>query len=105
MDIAFKVYKVWEAGKANQAMGFLETVLGDQKKRQDPKAKKGDPLGAHYCAFCKRGPKERRKDPIGINQCAYCKDSHLRNACLGSKRENRSEKSDRVCPLRKRSTI
>ena len=92
VDIAFKVYNTREARKANRALVFLKTTPGNQKKRQNPRAKKGDSLGARHHADGKRGPKERRKGPIGFNQCAYCREEgHWRKECPSHRRESRSE--------------
>ena len=57
MDKAFKVYNAWEAGKAKWARVFLETAQGNQKK-QDPRAEKGNLLGAPYHAGGKRKAQE-----------------------------------------------
>ena len=74
------------------ALGVFRNRQGGQKKRQNPKVKKGDSLGTHYCTCCKESPKERRKDLIGINQCAYCEEEgHWKNEWPNRKRENRNE--------------
>ena len=91
VDIAFKVYNAREAGKAKRATVSLEMAQGSQKK-QDPRAEKGNSLGARYHAGRKRGPKEKKKGPIGINQCAHCKEEgHWRNECPNRQRESTSK--------------
>ena len=53
VDTAVKVYNAWEERKTKQATVFLEAGGARQKKKQDPR---------------------RRRGPLGINQCAHCKE-------------------------------
>ena len=55
VGIAFKVHNARETGKTNQALVFLEAGRGGQKKRQDPRGKRRDSLGAHHCGCGKKG--------------------------------------------------
>ena len=63
VDIAFKAYNTWEARKIELAVLFLEAEWWGQKKKGDPKGKKGGPLGTNQCAYCKEEGHWRRKFP------------------------------------------